>query len=298
MAKAPFRPMLADAADLTLQRYPVLGSAKLDGVRALAMDGRPMSRSMKVIRNRFVQKWFAEHAQLIDGLDGELIVGAPTADDVYRVTTSAVMSEAGEPDFSYFVFDRWDVPTLPYRERCAQIPSSDSPGRIRVLQQEMLHAEPELVAFEQRMLDLGYEGAILRDPHSPYKQGRSTLKEGWLLKLKRYKDAEAEIIGFEEEMFNGNEATLSELGFTKRSSHQGNKVGKGTLGAWVVRGVSAYPGVVFRIGTGMDAATRKWAWEQRAALLGKLLVFKFFDIGVKDAPRHPVYKGLRDIIDL
>ena len=42
-----------------------------------------------------------------DGLDGEIIVGPATAEDVYRVTNSAVMSRDGEPDFTYWLFDKW-----------------------------------------------------------------------------------------------------------------------------------------------------------------------------------------------
>jgi DNA ligase-1 len=293
-----FKPMLADKADLRLVRFPMYASAKLDGVRCLVIAGKPMSRSLKILPNRYIQQWFAEHQSLLEGMDGELIVGSPTHPEVYRRTTSEVMTEAFAPDFTFFVFDKFDVPG-PYHERIAKLtPVEQLPARVRYLEAEMVHSLDELAAFETRMLDLGYEGAMLRGPRSPYKHGRSTVNEGYLLKVKRFEDAEAVVVGFDEEMANNNAARSSELGRTVRSSHQANKVGKGTLGAWVVQGVTAFPGVTFRIGTGMDAALRASAWQNRSNLLGKIIKYTYFNVGVKDSPRHPVFAGFRDPIDL
>ena len=43
-------------------------------------------------------------------------------------------------------------------------------------------------------------------PNAPYKQGRSTVREGYLLKVKTFLDDEATVVRFEERMHNGNEA--------------------------------------------------------------------------------------------
>ncbi|HQT78609.1 MAG TPA: hypothetical protein PLD10_16265 [Rhodopila sp.] len=99
-------------------------------------------------------------------------------------------------------------------------------------------------------------------------------------------------------MANGNEAIINELGLTKRSTHQANKTGKGTLGALIVRGITAYPGVTFRIGTGFDATQRCVFMTDRDKLLGKIVTYKHFPIGAKDAPRHPVFKGFRHATEM
>ena len=52
-----------------------------------------MTRKMKEVPNRYIQSVFASGT--FDGLDGEIIVGPATAEDVYRVTNSAVMSRDG-----------------------------------------------------------------------------------------------------------------------------------------------------------------------------------------------------------
>ncbi len=303
-----FRPMLSGKANPENLRFPLLASPKLDGVRCLAMDGKPKSRTLKDIPNRFIQEWFQSKKDFIEGMDGELIVGSATAKDAYRTTNSAVMTFEGKPKFSFWVFDLWDVPDASFQTRQKSLSQIFSSGpdvfdsvnnvTVRLLKNTLIHNLPELLAYEQKMLAAGYEGVMLRDPNSPYKHGRSSEREGYLLKLKRFSDAEAEIIGTEEHMHNDNVAFKDELGRTKRSSHQENQIGTNTLGAFVCKGINEFSGVEFKIGTGLDAAQRKQLWLQRNDIIGKVIKYKYFDIGVKDAPRHPVFLGFRDPIDM
>lgn len=154
----------------------------------------------------------------------------------------------------------------------------------------------------------GYEGAILRKPGSPYKHGRSTVKEGYLLKLKRFVDGEARVIGVTELMHNGNEATVNELGRTARSHSKAGMVPTGTMGTLIVRDVKT--GVEFEIGTGFTAEERASFWPSVIRVIGKtndnrdifdagpltgrLAKYKHFLVGTKDKPRHPVFIGWRD----
>ena len=52
---------------------------------------------------------------------------------------------------------------------------------------------------------MGFEGAMVRSLDGRYKNGRSTLREGLLLKVKPWKDSEAEILEVYEMMRNENE---------------------------------------------------------------------------------------------
>ena len=285
----PFRPMLATDADLEKLRFPLLASAKLDGIRAIVRDGVVWSRSNKPIPNKHVQTLFKP----FEHFDGELIVGDPTSKTVYRDTVSGVMSEDGEPAVRLFVFDHVEHQTEKYMARSLRVVRHKVP---MIVTHEQVHIASldKLLLLEERMLNQGYEGLILRDPEAPYKQGRSTVKEGYLLKLKRMATDEAEIIGFIEEMTNLNVATISETGHTKRSSHKANKVGKGRLGALQVR----WGDVEFEIGTGFCDAEKEAIWLNQDKYLGKLVSFNHFPIGAYDKPRHPSYKGLRSPIDL
>jgi DNA ligase-1 len=110
-----FKPMLAGKTDGKNLTFPVLASPKLDGVRAIIINGRVMSRSLKEIPNTHVQKLFGK--KQYEGLDGELIVGAPTAPNVYRRTMSGVMSADEEPGVGFFVFDDTLVKDQGFRVR-------------------------------------------------------------------------------------------------------------------------------------------------------------------------------------
>jgi len=101
------------------------------------------------------------------------------------------------------------------------------------------------------------------------------------------------VIGFQERLHNGNEATVDALGHTARSTHQANKTGLGDLGALVCE----FGGHRVNIGTGFTLAERQSIWAKRLELFGKLVKFKHFDYGVKDAPRHPVFLGWRSELD-
>ena len=292
--------MLAAEADLSKLRFPLMASPKLDGVRALVKDGVVLSRSLKPIPNKHVQKTFGRPE--LEGLDGELIVGSPTAEDVYRQTVSAVMRHEGEPDVMFYVFDRFTAvsPFYSYDTRYRLIKACHDLQK-GVVAHEALHFQclKDLEAFENTCLELGYEGLILRDPSSPYKFGRSTVKEGYLLKLKRFRDSEARILAVEELMHNANEATTNELGRTERSSHKANQVPMGTMGALFVEDI--HTGQQFRVGTGFSAEERAWFWKYRDQLTGDTRAFikyKFFPVGVKDLPRHPSYLGIRNPMDL
>lgn len=291
----PFKPMLAVNANLDNLTFPLLASAKLDGIRAIVRNGVVMSRTLKPIPNKYVQARFCH----LEHFDGELIVGEPTDAEVYRNTVSHVMAH-DKTDFpvSFIVFDHIEQPGEPYAARLRNLPSVVETGKpyagVNALQQFPINNLEQLFELETSMLRLGYEGLILRNATAPYKYGRSTAKEGYLLKLKRFTDAEATVTGFEERMRNDNVATIDELGHTKRSSHQANKVGHGDLGALVCD----FKGEEVKVGTGFSAEERKDIWSRQQSVLGKLVKFKYFDYGVKDAPRHPVFLGWRDPIDI
>jgi len=298
-----FKPLLAGKFDASKQKFPVLASAKLDGVRCIIIDGVAMSRSLKPIPNEYVQKMIGKAKY--NGLDGELMVGFVGGKDVYRNTVSAVMREEGEPNFTFWVFDK--VPQVRgefssgttfdgYADRLASIAKFDNATHINVLPHKSMKDMEALDAFEAKQLEKGLEGVILRAPNGPYKFGRSSTNEGTLLKLKRFEDSEAEIIGVEELLKNDNDATTNALGHTERSSHKANMTPKGTMGALNVRDLKTK--VEFSIGTGFDAETRFQFWTGRKCVIGKIVKYKYFASGSKDKPRFPVFLGFRDKRDM
>jgi DNA ligase-1 len=284
-------------------RGPVLVSPKIDGVRAIVRDGKLVSRALKLIPNRYTQALFGRPE--LEGLDGELVVGSARGNDVMQRTTSGVMSIAGEPDVTFWVFDD----TSEDEGFCARLALAEerlqyhSVARATPVYHTLVTHQQQLDDLEAYFLDLGYEGAMVRAMHGAYKQGRSTAKEGGLIKLKRFEDSEAIVVGYEERMHNGNVATVDNLGHTKRSTHQANKTGLGDLGALVCAVDSAnYFGGdtrTFNIGTGFTAWQRQELWLVRESLPGRIAKFRHFTAaGVKDAPRFPVFVGFRNPLDM
>lgn len=288
-------PMLATAWEKRPLQFPLYASPKIDGVRAWMPEDRILSRKMKDFPNPEIAEKFG--GSEFEGLDGEFTIGDPTAPDVFRRTSSIVMSKDKSTDGLVLrLFD--DIRgghALPFSERLASLSArAASLPNVELVEQVLVHTEEELREHEERWLSQGYEGAMVRTVSSPYKFGRSTEKEGFLLKVKRFADCEAEIIGTEEQMHNENEATTDERGFTKRSSHQENKRGAGTLGALVVRAINGpFQGVEFNVGTGFDAATRLELWGLREELPGKVVKVKYFPTGSKGKPRFPTFVGFR-----
>ena len=208
--------------------------------------------------------------------------------------------------FTFWVFDNFSL-KMPYADRRVILKSLLNQlsthqlfplqkDFIQILSYDVVTNMGQLQDYESDCLAIGYEGVILRDPGAMYKHGRSTAKEGGLLKVKRFEDSEATILGMEEQMKNNNEKKVNELGRSQRSSHKENKVPMGTMGALVCK--DNHTGIQFNIGTGFDDATRNQLWKYKDGLIGQAIKYKSFKIGVKDAPRHPVYLGMRDDDDM
>ncbi len=291
------KPMLAAACTNTANlRYPVYVSPKLDGVRATVQNGVVLSRSLKPIPNLFVQKRLG--VEKYEGLDGELIVGDPTSPTCYRDTVSGVMTVDGTPDCTFYVFDTL-LEHSPFEQRMHSLrPLSYFGGDkfVRLLHHVFVGSQDQLLECEEEWLSRGYEGLMINSRSGLYKHGRSTEREGTLLKLKRFSDSEAEIVGFVERLHNANEAFTNELGRTARSSHQENKIPTGTLGALILRDLVT--GVTFECGTGFDDDTRKSIWLGAGSLMGAIVKYKHFSVGGYDKPRFPTFLGFRPAEDL
>jgi DNA ligase-1 len=288
------KPMLAGKCERPeALRFPLLATPKLDGIRCLKVGGRALTRSFKPVSNRFIRGWI--EANLPDGLDGELIVKGTT----FSETAGHVGRESGEPDFTFAVFDYvGESLGKPYAERMAELARLPGYERVDKVLPEEIRSLDDLMAYEERCVGEGYEGVMIRTPHSPYKCGRSTEREGHLLKIKRFEDAEAVVIDTYEGMSNLNPAERDAFGRTKRSLAQAGLIGRGELGGFVVR--HRETGVEFRVGYnhvlgGIDRVT---LWERRETLVGRLVKFRHQPSGAKEAPRFPKFIGFREEWDL
>lgn len=295
------KPMLAASLEnIDSIKFPVYVTPKLDGIRCLKIDGNIVSRTFKPIRNAELAA--AVKGLLPDGSDGELIMGG-----TFQNTTSMVMSAdkmIGNEKAYFYWFDYLvEDPKKTYLERIDDMKKfveehpeilTASPVKIMPLIPTEINTVEELMKYESEVLEQGFEGVMMRTAHGPYKFGRSTLKEGSLVKMKKFEDDEAIITGFNELQKNTNEKTKNEFGYAKRSSHKDGKIDQDTLGSIDAN----WRGIHFSIGSGFTMEQRKEFWDQRNNLIGKLVKFKYFATGMKVAPRFPTFLGFRSEDDM
>lgn len=260
--------------------FPKYASPKYDGIRCVIIGGEAYSRNMILIPNVNIQNYFADG--LCDGMDGELLSGHHDA-EVFKRTSSVVRSVKGGTEWHFKVFDLFNCPDVNFAGRLTVLR-----GRIRILQDEQKHKVSlvsqtmvldvdELNRFEAICLEDGYEGAMLRNPNAMYKNGRATPTSQDLLKVKRFEDSEAVVLGW---------SPLIVLGTGKPDM--------GLMGSLQVRDTISQ--VEFSVGSGFTLLERdRFAFKPP---VGQVLTYQFFAQGAYEKPRFPTFKGFRPGFDI
>lgn len=301
-----FKPMLACNYDESKLKFPLLVQPKIDGVRSLNMTGKLTGRSLKSHANKHVTSYFS-HSTFI-GFDGEMAAEVMTHPDLCRLTTSALNTITGEPWVAWHLFDyitpstkdwgyfyRWEALNKRYQLIKNELPQLAS--HLRPVGFQMVNSLEELNHWDNKYLDDGFEGTIIRDPYGKHKQGRSTVKEGGLLRIKRFIEEEAEVISFEEGQMNNNEATINELGYTERSTHQENMIANGLIGRLICKVLKTGEEIIVSPGR-LTHIERQFYFENPNQLIGKTIKFQHFPKGVKDKPRFPTFQSFRASSDI
>jgi DNA ligase-1 len=284
--------------------YPLLASPKLDGIRATVQGGKLLSSSLKLIANDYCQQLYGQ--ERFEGLDGELVVGNPTAANVFNVTSSGVRRKQGKPNVAFYVFD-----TLSFlnrfscfneRQHYLEAAFRDFPGMLAEAnviwhQSIWIHNAEDLASYVSLCLEEGYEGVMVRPlpTRGYYHEGRCTPKDNLIHRIKPLESMEGTICGYEEQLTNTNPAFIAEIGYQKRSKEQAGLIPAGTMGKLLV--TTAEFGTV-RIGTGFSDAEALEFWNNKEKYLGTLVRFDFQRTGTIDAPRSARYKGIRPAEDI
>jgi DNA ligase-1 len=188
-AEKPKKPLVLEA-----MRFPLLGFFKYDGWRAMGDKKNLLSRKLKPIPNKAVRAKF----KAMQGFDGELIYGDPTAPDCYHKTESILSTHDAPADgVVFYIFDYFPMHMMPYEVRRKEMEMRALFVKVRDVRfapQTLLKTPARCACSREGGEGQGYEGIMLRDPQGAYKFGRSTLKEQLLVKVKRFQDSEARIL--------------------------------------------------------------------------------------------------------
>ena len=335
-----FKPLLAvDATEhLDNVKFPKLASTKFDGIRCVFHPEKGMiSRSFKKIQNLQLQFKFEqmqEHAEMTNIIfDGELYSHDLNFQEIMRTcmtqdfwTTKGsrrIMEEKGFTDFldykkyvsklidsiSFYCFDcvgmLSDSHKAPFVNRQMTIKDIDLPFVIPVEQWEVHSADEVRDAFK-KALDKGFEGLILRDPNGPYKFGRSTLKEEYLLKCKPFESFDGQVIEVIQatEVDPNAEKTVNELGRSVTSKKKDDRIPIEKASAFKVRyieDVTDLQGVPqeqygheLKVSLAMTDVEKEEVWKNRDSYIGKWIEYKGMVVGAKDVPRHAVMLRFRE----
>lgn len=310
------KPMLASDYDEKKLRFPCFVQPKIDGVRGLTTEGGLTGRSLKQHKNVYNTEFWSQLEYRL--MDGELAAAEETHPDLCRITSSAMSTIEGEPYTLWHVFDflHPEVIDKPYLERYDALKAyverhqyNVLNSRLRLIPNSWAHDLESLLDLDNKFLDMGYEGTIIRDPYGMHKEGRSTIKEMGLLRIKRFIEEEIEVTEILEGEMNQNEAQQNELGLQFRTSHQENMVPNGMVGAMLGRalkdivdlnGKLLFPkGEIIKVGAGrMPHDDRLRYFQNPSLLLGQIVKFKTFPKGVKDKPRFPTFQSIRSPSDM
>ena len=227
-------------------------SEKLDGVRAY-WDGRQfLSRQGNLFH---APDWFVERLPSTP-LDGELWLARKSFQRTVSIVRRQDKSDHWR-ELAYVVFDAPAVDDVFERrmDTLREIVAKQASSFIRALEHIRCRSLDHLREELDRVEAIGGEGLMMRQPDSRYQAGRSAT----LLKVKRFRDAEARVIGH-----------LPGVG-----RHAGR------LGALAV----VLPdGTQFSVGTGFSDFQR-----ENPPTVGSLITFRYQELSDRGVPRFPSF---------
>ncbi|TVP16371.1 ATP-dependent DNA ligase [Shewanella sp. KCT] len=242
-------------ADRPISEYLV--SEKFDGVRGRWTGERMLTRSGQVIR---LPAWFTKGFPT-EPLDGELWI----ARQQFEAISALVRDKDADPErWRAVQFMVFDYPAIDSRfgERYAlaiKRYANLSPF-LQIIPQWRIQDSQALNAALDEWVAQGAEGLMLHHQDAHYHAGRN----GDLVKLKRYQDAEAKVIAY--------------------------LPGKGKyLGMMGALEVETSGGIRFKLGTGFSDEQRR-----HPPAIGSTVTYKYYGLTHNGVPRFASFKRVRE----
>lgn len=235
-------------------------SEKLDGYRAIWNGKKLISRHGNSIDiPDSILKLLPKNIPL----DGELWAGRK------QFSTAASIIKNGRKDYrwnkiTYYVFDIPEPTLGPVEKRweyLRSVVSGINNNQIKYLNQTVCEGTEHLFKVLDLVVSSGGEGIMLRKPKSIYAKTRSDT----LLKLKKFLDDDAIVIGYEK-------SEVSTIG----KSHL-----IGSVGALVCKNKN---GIQFKVGSGLSDNQRL-----NPPKIGSVITYKYQELSNDGVPRFPTF---------
>jgi DNA ligase-1 len=227
-------------------------------------------------------------------VDGELFCPSMSLQEITKVVRRTVNIQ-DDPQICLYIYDipiekvkykdRLDIITTEY----ADIIDKNHCNRMKILES----VEYDRLIKHLNIFGAEYEGTMLRNSSGLYEFGK---RSSQLLKIKKFHDMEATIIGVEQ-YYTYEKILVSPNtpGSTKRKDGTWVKDGEAKahkmVGAFICR---LDNGIEFRVGSGLGHKLRKQYWKNPP--IGQILTFKYQDFTDEGVPSFPIFLQMREDI--
>ena len=267
------KPMLATSLDKvkpeSIEWDTAYVQPKLDGHRALFVDGVLYSRSGKVINLPHIVDAINESGCQGLHLDGELYLHGKTLQElgslIKKLTPESEQVE-------YHIYDVVDE-NATFSERTEDFEEGSGfefHPKIVVNPTFSVDCMEEVMEHHKQWREEGYEGTMLRFGEDGYGTDKRSRK---LLKVKEFHDAEFKVIGYEE----------------GKPYIRGNK--KYRVPVWICETES---GGTFNVTAAGNMHEKAVEWENRDECVGNMLTVKFHNMSKDNIPQLPIALQWRD----
>ena len=202
-------------------------------------------------------------------LDGEIVIKNMTFKDVMKIARREKITLEAQKildNISYHIFDIIldDVYESPLELRLEQLNNINENNVIKKVKYWKLSEKSidEIYLELQKVLELGYEGLVLKISNSAYIRNRNI---SWI-KIKEFDTIDCRVIKILE----------------------GSGKNKNKIGALVCK----YKDIEFQVGSGLTDEFREYYWQNQNKILDKIIEVKYQEI--IDKPRFPVFKKIRN----
>ena len=175
-------------------------------------------------------------------------------------------------------FHIFDVPEasgglLDRLEILAKFLKNEPNHNLIIIKQIKMRDNAQFLKFAESIIVKGGEGAVVRDPNTPYERKRSKNA----LKFKKFKDAECEVVSINKGSGKYAKATGSLTCKAIGSKEDKEKAGEPKAGT------------IFKIGSGLSDKNR-----QDPQKIGSIITYKFQNLTANGKPRFPIFLRVRE----
>jgi DNA ligase-1 len=261
---------------------PYIVQPKFDGVRcrAIPLMTGPRGNEYLLLSSEENVIYSTPHInealsniQLRAELDGELYCHGMSFEEILSITSRTINFHHNFKEIKFHVFDIVNDQPQMRRQLLVDALRGLHPY-IAISPFWLCESLEDIMRVFDKVIELGYEGIIVRHNMAPYQRKRSTL----VMKFKPKKEDEYVITGYKEETSarmpcNPNEETRGVL--------------KDSLGSLQCK---SGDGNIFSVGTGFSDELRARLWQDRENLIGKVAKVKYQHItSGRKVPRFPVF---------